>query len=55
MGSGIFPDPMRKLHGSRYAVHASTTGCAPLRGALINRGTKSNSKKVNLVQVEFSF
>ena len=51
---------MRKLHSSRYAVHASTTGCAPLRGALriaaaINRGTKPNPKKVNLVQVEFSF
>ena len=51
MGYGIIPYPMRKLHSSRYAVHASTTGCAPLRGALINRGTRFDPEIVNQSQV----
>jgi len=52
---------MQKLHSASHVVYASTTGCAPLRGAhhttttriffSINRGTKSNPEKVNQSQV----
>jgi len=52
---------MQKLHSASHVVYASTTGCAPLRGALrnsastgcaaIHRGTKSNPEKVNQSQV----
>jgi hypothetical protein len=36
-----------------YAVNASTTGCGAPSGR--NRGTRSDSEKVNLAQVEFLF